>query len=258
MNLKGYFSSFIVVFVAIQTLDAQRLKLGLNSAPDISWISTNDITVKTSGAKLGYSMGVIADYLLKPRWSVELGSSLSLNQGGKIRYETGGNFWPLSELKFSKYNTGHKPLKDNTTLDYNLQFWSAHLGLKKHFREKQYSKMFLTLPSIHVMKLVNARGAIVQERTVATNEDIKNDLRIYNMAVSSNIGLEKRIRPNTSVYASLEYMRFLSDLTLNNGYKSNLITVGDIHDPKDDIYERYDERTRAILNSLSLKIGLIF
>lgn len=250
---------FCILFLFIGLFaEAQRLKLGVYSAPTMSWLNTNDATIKSSGVQLGYSMGVVADYLIRSRWSLEIGSNLSLRQGGTIQYKTGGNLWPLSELKNPQYNTGPKPIKDLSTLKYNLQFWSCQIGFKRHFREKEYTKMSVNFPTLHIAKLINARGSILQEKLVATDEDIKRDLRDYNLAWSMGVGIEKRIRQSTSVYASLQFMHFLSDLTLNNGFRSNLVSAGDINDPTDDVYEQYDDNTRVLLNSISIKIGLLF
>ena len=100
----------------------------------------------------GGTMGLQADYMFKPQWVLEAATSFFLNQGGKLSYSTGGNFWPESELKVPKYNHGPKPIPDGSVMEYNMKFWSVSLGIKKMFNSRREARTFVELPTLYFSK----------------------------------------------------------------------------------------------------------
>ena len=255
-NLR-YSFVFLVSILFFFNSQAQEVKIGLLASPTISWMSVNDASITSKAALAGITMGVKLDYGLSTKWYLTLGTALSLNEGGKLQYRDGGNYLPLSELKLPQYNKGPKPIADNSTIEYHGQFWSSSLGIKSIIKETADSKVYLEFPTFNVYRLIKARGTILNNDKVLTDEeDIMQDLRQWNLVLSGGIGIEKRISRNAMFYSSLQYIHFLSDLTLNNGYKSLLITKG--ADPANDIYELKPDHSKSIINGLALTIGLYF
>ena len=206
----------------------------------------------------GVTMGLQADYMFKPQWVLEAATSFFLNQGGKLSYSTGGNFWPESELKVPKYNHGPKPIPDGSVMEYNMKFWSVSLGIKKMFNSRREARTFVELPSLYFSNMLKARGALRNQKILTENENIINDLHRFQFGLGTGVGIEKNITNNAAIYFSAQYIQYLTDLTKNGGFKSNFISLGNTTDPADDIYEQYAEHSRALLHGLSLKIGLLF
>jgi hypothetical protein len=251
------FLIFLFLFFSSQLTYSQDVKIGLLASPTISWMSVDDASIKSKGKVLGMSMGVQIDYGITPKLYITAGTSLNISEGGKLHYRDGGNFLPLSELKLPQFNNGPKPISDNSTLQYNCQFWTTSLGLKSLMKETPKSKIYLEIPAIQLNRLVKARGTISKDEKVLTEEEnIIKDLRLWNFSISGGIGIEKRVNRNTLFYSSIRFIHFLSDLTLNNGFKAILIEKA--VDPAPDVFHAIPEHSKAIINGLALNLGLYF
>lgn len=259
LNLSKFISLLVLILVFRATPGkAQKINLGLHLEPYYSWLSTNDKDIKTGNGQVGFKMGVAGEYAISSKWGVQAGTNLSLNQGGTLIYKTGGNFWPDSELKLPQYNLGHKPVPDNSSLDYHLQYWEASAGLKFRIIKNEEKTLVITLPQFGLHRLLQARGSIHNNTLLTSGENIMADLEKISYSLSSGVGLEKWISPSTRIFAHLVYQCFVSDITLNNGFKSNLVSKGSSGDPKDDIYNYYTEKSNTFIHSLGLRLGLLF
>lgn len=259
LELKKKFVFLPLVFILMDLPGhAQKINLGLHVEPLYSWLSTNDKEIKSCGGQLGFKMGVTGEYALSSKWGVEIGTNLSINQGGTLAYTTGGNFWPVSELKVPQYNLGSKPLPDNSHLDYHLQYWEANLGIKYRIKKNDETSLVFALPQLSIHRLLQARGAIHNNSLLTSGENIMADLENISFSLGSGIGLEKWISPSTRLFATMRYQCFISDITLNNGYKSHFISAGNTSDPKDDIYKKYTEKSNTFIHNLSFRCGLLF
>jgi hypothetical protein len=255
--IKGLLTLTLIACVSLAT-KAQDMKVGLLVSPTVSWMSINDASIRSDGALFGIRMGVKLDYGFSSKWYFTLGTALGLNEGGKLTYRDGGSYLPLSELKLPQYNNGAKPISDQSTIEYHGQFWSTSLGLKRILLENADSKIYLEFPTIGIHRLIKARGSIVYDQKVLTaQEDILNDLRQWNLSISGGVGIESRVSRNAMFYTSLQYNHFLSDLTLNNGYKAILIEKG-TNPGTTNIYANRPDKSKALINGLALTIGLYF
>lgn len=251
---------FLSLIFAIWAIpgSGQKINLGLHVEPFYSWLSTNDKEIKSDGGQLGFKMGIAGEFAFSTKWGIQLGTNLSLNQGGKLHYQTGGNFWPISELKVPQYNLGNKPVPDNSTLDYHLQYWEANLGIKYRIVKNEEKTLVISLPQIGVHRLLQARGGIRNSTLLTSGENIMSDLEKFSYSLSSGFGVEKWISPSTRFFANLQYQCFVSDITLNNGFKSLFISKGNSGDPKDDLYHQYTEKSNTFIHSLGFRLGLLF
>lgn len=237
---------------------AQSLKLGLYAEPVFTWMSSSDKEIKSGGGNLGLRMGVSGEYLFNKRWALGASTSLSINQGGSLLYKTGGNFWLESELKSPNYNQGYKPVPDNSRLTYQLQFWEAGLGLKYRMESHEEKNYYLEPLQMGIHKLLKARGAIHNNGVLTGGENILPDLQKMSFSIGVGMGQERRIGRRTWLSAGIRYQRFLSDLTLNHGFKSRIISQGNNGDPNNDIYTRFPENSNTFIHGLSIRLGFVF
>lgn len=236
----------------------QSLKLGLYAEPVFTWMSSSDKEIKAGGGKLGLRMGISGEYLFHNRWALGASTSLSINQGGSLLYQTGGNFWLESELKSPNYNLGHKPVPDNSKLTYQLQFWEAGLGLKYRMESHEEKNYYLEPLQMGIHKLLKARGAIHNNGVLTGGENILPDLQRMSLSIGVGMGQERRIGRRAWLTAGIRYQRFLSDLTLNHGFKSRIISQGNNGDPNNDIYTRLPENSNTFIHGLSIRLGFVF
>lgn len=258
MNTSKTLYISLLFTIAISNISAQALKIGFGVTPQLSWLTSNDASVKTAGSQLGFGMGINSEYELKNRWKIVAGANLALNQGGKLRYSIGGNIWPNSELKSPLLNSGPKPIPDHSSFDYDLKYGTVSLGLKRTISDKEDTKMYVELPKINFSKIFSARGAILNEELLTTDENIINELNPFQLGLSAAIGVEKRIGRLAFWYSSAEFLRTIQDLTKDNGYKSVRYHEGDPIDPFDDKYQIFKERSKVSLNVLSIRLGVLF
>jgi hypothetical protein len=256
-TFKTLFTS-VLLMVAICSLSSQALKIGFGVTPQISWLSSNDASVKSTGSQLGFGMGINSEYELKNRWKIIAGANLALNQGGKLRYSIGGNIWPNAELKSPLLNSGPKPIPDHSSFDYDLKYWTVSIGLKRTISDKEDTKVYVELPKFSFLKIFSARGAILNEELLTTDENIISELNPSQLGLSAAIGIEKRIGRSAFWYTSAEFLRTLQDLTHDNGYKSVRTYEGDLTDPFDDKYQIFKEKSKVSLNVLSIRLGVVF
>jgi len=251
-----YISVFLTI--AMCNLSAQALKIGFGVTPQLSWLTSNDASVKTAGSKLGFGMGINSEYELKNRWKIMAGANLVLNQGGILRYSIGGNIWPNSELKSPFLNSGPKPIQDHSSFDYDLKYWTISLGLKRTISDKEDTKVFIEIPKFNFSNIFSARGAILNDELLTEDENIINELNSSQLGISAAIGIEKRIGRSAFWYTSFEFLRTIQDLTHDNGYKSVITHEGDPSDPFDDKYQIFKEKSKVSLNVLSIRLGVLF
>lgn len=237
---------------------AQSLKLGLYSEPVMTWMSSTDKEIKTRGNNLGLRMGVSGEYLFHTRWALVASTNLSINQGGSLLYQTGGNFWLESELKAPNYNLGQKPVPDNSRLTYQVQFWEAGLGLKYRLERHEEKNYYLEPLKMGIHKLLKARGAIHKDGLLTGGENILPDLQKISFSIGGGLGQERRIGRNTWLSAGICYQWYLSDLTRNHGFKTRIVSQGNQGDPNHDIYTRLPENSKTFIHSLSLRLGFVF
>lgn len=251
------FISIILILNSQQAL-AQKFNVGFGVYPQISWFSSNDANVKSAGSSVGFGMGLSGEYELKHTWKLTSNIGLSFNQGGKITHEVGGNLWPEAVLKLPILNTGIKPIPDNSTLTYELKNWTVSAGIKKIISESEDSRFFIEIPKLNFSKIISARGAIMQEELLTNEENISEEAIPYLYGVSAAIGIENRIGRNAFWYSSLEFYQGLNDITRNNGYKALKVYDPDPSIITDDRYYIYPDKTKILLQTLSIKLGVLF
>ncbi len=247
----------LVCFTAPLNGQIENLRLGLHISPAISLMGTNDETIPRDGGNLGIQIGGIGEYYLTDNLSLTSGLSLSFHQGGKIRHDRGGNFFPNSELSDDELNTGDKPLPDGVRLTYSLQYLELPFALKIRTAEIGYYRFFVEVPKLSFAFRTQARGDIEGQGVNEEKENIRKDVGFFNFFAGFGIGGEYALSESNSAFFGLYLDKSLIDLTSNDGYKA-IENPDSLPGNDNDNYFIQPDISRATLTRIIFKFGLLF
>ncbi|MEL6923599.1 MAG: hypothetical protein AAFO94_06075 [Bacteroidota bacterium] len=94
------------------------IRFGFQLSPSFSWMSTDNNRINSAGTNLGLKLGVLGEFYFRPNYAFIGGLGLTFNQGGTLKHDFGGNFWPDSDLSNPNLNMGDNPLQDGVQLKY--------------------------------------------------------------------------------------------------------------------------------------------
>jgi hypothetical protein len=234
-----------------------EFRIGFQLNPGFSWMTTNKLGISKVGTNLTLGLAARGEFGISEHLAVAAGIGLTFNQGGTIRHETGGNFFPWSRLSDDSYNTGQKPLPDGTKLKYNLQYLDFSTALKWRSQESGLIRYYVEAPVLTWGFTVQRRGEIKAGEINTKKEDISEDVNQYNLSLGLGAGIEYALGANTSLVAGLHYQRGLLDVTSNWATIATPNPNDNPFDPDDD-YILQIEDARAVVNAFVVRIGVLF
>lgn len=246
--------AFLFLQLAAQ---AQALRIGFQTSPMISWINNNDNLIIRNKGNLGLKLGTMADIYFKDNYSFTTGLTLAFHEGGEFLYEIGGNYLPLSDLSDPALNTGDKPLPDGVRIRYNVQYLEIPVGLKIRSKEYGYLRYFVEAPIFTFSALTRGRADIQTDDAVYEKENIHKDISILNIFWGVGIGAELSMSQTNSLICGLYFQSGLFDFVRDKGHRAIVNPGEDPNDPTDD-YLKQNEDSRATINNLALRFGIIF
>ncbi|MEP7195542.1 MAG: porin family protein [Saprospiraceae bacterium] len=227
----------LIPWMANSQLD--RVNACLILGPNISWIGTDDNTIKTENNRLGFKIQVQGEYLLNERYSLTGGLGLSLIQGGKLKYAQGGNLWSESKLSIPNGDS----LSNGVILGYKVNYMEIPIGFK--MRTSQYGKyrFYAQLPEFSLGIRLRARGDILEVNGLnSSNENIKSQILFLTFNWGLGIGTEYQIKDNLNLILGVRYMQSLLDVTDDSGR----------------YFDGSKQNSNDRINNLDFRIGLIF
>ncbi|MFK8105289.1 MAG: outer membrane beta-barrel protein [Saprospiraceae bacterium] len=213
----------IVVAIAFlvmssMVLEAQNnFRFGFQASPTFSWMSSNDNKINGTGSNLGGKLGVMAEYYFdaEQKYAFVSGLGFAFNQGGKLKHDVGGNYWPDSDLSLP----GLDSLQAGATLHYKLQYVEIPLGLRMNTRYFGSIRYYAELPIFTIGLLTAARGDIIGTNNDTEKENIRKDVAFFNMSWGFGGGAEYEISEGTTLIGGLFYNQSFIDLTSDDAVK---------------------------------------
>jgi hypothetical protein len=89
------------------------------------------------------------------------------------------------------------------------------------------------------------------------HENIYKDLSVVNIFWGFGAGIEYSISENNALVGGLYYQNGLLDFTRDNGQRAIANPNEDPNDPNDNYLKQKDD-SRAVVNNLVLRLGIIF
>lgn len=220
--MKRFILSAFLVALAIIGYSQKHIRLSFTGSPSVNWMSTNNSNAEREKIILGYDFGVSSDLYFSEdeRYSLLTGLQIS-NTGGEISYRTGSDF------QFSGTT-----LPNLSKIKYRLRYVEIPVGIKlktDQFRRTRYWGMFGLSPMVNI----GAKGS--SNNGVLNKANINDEVNLFNLAMNIGLGFDFDLGGNNSATAGLIFQNGLIDVTTDNAFSD-----------------------KTVINSLKLKIGLIF
>lgn len=239
---------FLCIYsVASAQYPSYKYRFGLQCSPTINWMSTNDKRIVSGGSKAGFRFGFVAEYYFSKSYSVTGGLGFFFNQGGTLKYNNAGNYWPNITTLPDSLRLGATPIAAGSTINYHLKYIELPFGLKMRTRDFGYWRFFAELPVFTIGILTSASGDLKTNTTSRTDENAKSAISSMNISWGVGLGSEYEISEKTSISAGLYFNQGFADLTKD----SNVLI-------KQDSGNAIAESSKAISNNILLKIALLF
>ncbi len=197
-------------------------KFGIHLSPGFSWLNpTDDQTISRAGSNILFSMGVMGDYYFAENYAFAGGLNYTLNQGGKMTYNTFGTatFFPDSQLEVTNFNIDS--LSSGTTITRQLHYVEIPVSLKMRTNELGNSMLrgWAQAPVFTIGFNSQARAEVNAPEGSAEKLNIGKDTDFMNISWGLGGGVE--FYPNdqqTAITAGVFFQSGLVDVT-NNIFK---------------------------------------
>ncbi|MBK6354315.1 MAG: outer membrane beta-barrel protein [Saprospiraceae bacterium] len=234
-KLLGTLILFMPVFLFGQF---ENIRVSILNGPTFSWMTTDDNTIETQGARIGYKLHIQGEYLLNDRFSLTGGLGLSLAQGGQLLYNKGGNLWSESKLNIPRGDS----LPNGVELGYRVGYVDFPFGFKMRTNEFGRFKFYAHMPEFSLGIRTHSRGSIEGIGVSTTDEQIKSQIPFINISWGLGLGTEYRISDNISLTGGLRFFQSITDVTDDDGR----------------YFDGSKENSKGKFNNIDLRIGVLF
>ncbi len=227
--MKKYAIGLLIVMFSIGVM-AQGVTGGLFFSPVISWMKPDSKTITKDGSNFGFSFGVPVDFNFSKNFAFSTGIAF-INLGGSLKY---ADSIPKFETVDSIYT-----LKPGSVVKYKTSFIEIPLSFKGKTNEIGYITYFLKA-GVSPQFRFKAKGDV---GALNTGDDIKAEVRAFNMGYHIGGGIEYSLGGSTKLLVEALFTNGLTNFTKVETLKN--VASGLKND-------------KTIMNSISLKVGILF
>lgn len=206
--MKKYLIILTLIFSGLQSLYSQNMKFTVFVEPKFSWMTPDLKNVDNDGTKLGVNIGLNLDKFFAPNYAIMTGISID-NTGGFLKYD-------LVPGKPIKTNGGIDTVPTGSTLEYKLQYINVPIGLKLKTNEIGYFTFFTHL-GINAGVNIKATGEV--EGYELENDNISDEIKLFNLGYYIGLGTEYSIGGNTAIVLGITYNNGFVDITTDSNNK---------------------------------------
>jgi hypothetical protein len=220
--MKRFIISCFLITSVISGFSQKHIRLSFVGNPSVNWMRTSNSSTENGKSTLGYDFGLNADcyFTEDERYSLLTGMQIS-NTGGEISYRSTSGF-----------GFSGATLPALSKIKYQIRYVEIPLAIK--LRTDQFNRVkYWGLFGLSAMLNIAAKGTSNDGTLKKAN--INDEVNLVNLAMNVGIGFDYDIGGNNSVSTGLIFQNGLMDVTTDNAFSD-----------------------KTIINSLKLKIGLIF
>ncbi len=231
-----------------QKTDFSNIRLGIQTTPTTTWMSTDDNQIVGKGTALGFNLGFMGEYYFAENYSLATGVSILFNQGGGLTYNYDGNFLPRSAE--DRVLTPTAPQFDSisagATINYHVQYIEIPLSIRLRTNEFGYLRYFAELAIFTVGVKTKALADIENNtfRNDTEGENITSDISPVAIKWGLGGGVEYSISPQVSLIGGVFYTGSLLDIVKNS--ETEIFVSG------------MEEDSKSNIQSISIRIGVLF
>ena len=220
--MKQFILSCLLIATVVTGYGQYHLRLSFVGDPSVNWMRTSNSSTENGKSILGYDYGLNGDFYFSEdeRYSFSTGLQIS-NTGGEISYHS------TSSFEFSGAT-----LPAISKIKYQIRYVEIPLAIK--LRTDQFDRVkYWGLFGLSAMLNIAAKGTSNDGTLKKAN--INDEVSPVNLAMNIGIGFDYELNGSNSVTTGLIFQNGLMDITSDNAFSD-----------------------KTIINSLKLKIGLIF
>lgn len=196
----------LAIFLAtgVYAQNGRTFRIGLTASPSVSWFTPETRYFVSEGNRIGFSYGLIGDFLLSDYYAISTGLNIS-HFGGKLSFND-------------------RKLQEITTVErtYKLQYLELPVTIKLSTPEIGYFTYFGRFgfaPGVNLS--AKANDSFVVGNAYTEEVDIKGQTPLLRAALIVGLGAEYSLGGRLSLFGGLTY---------NNGFTNNL--KGEVLDVK--------------------------
>lgn len=218
-----------MLFTISASVMAQKVTGGLFFSPVISWLKPDSKTITKDGSRFGFGFGVPVDFNFSKNFAFSTGIAYT-NVGGSLKY---GDSIP----RFKAVDTTYS-LKGGSVIKYKTSFIEIPLSFKGKTNEIGYITYFLKA-GVSPQFRFKAKGDV----TVNSGDDIKAEVRAFNMGYNIGGGIEYSLGGSTKLLVEAIFTNGLTNFTNVETLKKGATAT---------------KNEKTIMNSIALKLGILF
>lgn len=215
--------SVLLVAFVLTGFSQTRVRLSFSASPTVNWMSTDNLVAEREKSILGYDFGLNGDLYFSDdeRYCLYTGLQIS-NIGGEISYRSASPTFSFSGAS----------LPSLSKITYHLRYVEVPLAIKlktNQFNRTSYWCHFGLSGMLNIASKGDSNDGSLKKA------NINDEINLFNLAMNLGAGFDFDLGGNNAVSTGLVFQNGLIDVTTNNAFND-----------------------KTILNSLKLKIGLIF
>lgn len=232
--MKKIYAAFLLLsIISFKPAISQNLKFSIVAEPQLSWMKPDIINLSNDGIKPGIKYGLNMEKYFQENYAIATG--LLINN-------TGGNLFYQDTIYFQI--SGTTDTIGATTVNYKIQYIEIPLGLKFTTNQIGYFKYFA---QIGLNGYVRIKATADIESSNTQNAKINDEVNLFNAGYHIGGGIQYSLGGNASLTAAI---------TFTNGFVDITPAIENDEDNLNPTNARLDDK--VILNSLALKVGIIF
>jgi len=192
------FSVTFILFFVMNSIFGQGFRFGVLFDPTITWLRSDVNDVTRDGARLGFDLGMLADYYFAQNYAFATGISL-FNTGGTLQYAQGIDIRTKDEKV--TIDPGGK-------VKYKLQYVKIPVAMK--FKTHMIGRfIYFANLGFDPMVRVTARADVNGMDNITVNKEVK----LFNMGWHFGAGTLYSLGQDVSLMFGLSFMSTFIDIT---------------------------------------------
>jgi hypothetical protein len=194
----------VVLFFVTSAAFGQVFRFGILFDPTITWLRSDVKDVIRDKARMGFDIGMTADYFFSRNYAFKSGVSL-FNMGGTIKYNNDFTL-PTKDEKV--------PVKAGGKVKYMVQYIKIPVAMK--FKTSEIGRITYSAnlgldPMIRVSTRVNYYDE--KEESIVKRVKANNATKLFNLGVHFGGGAQYSLGGDASLFAGLSFMNTFIDMT---------------------------------------------
>ena len=223
-------AALLLTSISTAQNEGRAARFGIKLAPNMGWVKPDVKDLKGAGATIGYTFGLMGDFMLGENGNYAFATGLLLNNiGGKFTY-------PSSVA-------GVKDLESSVKLRYievpiTLKLKTNEIGYMTYYGQLGVSAGFNIRAKADIETLDLNNDVVLME-----DEDVADDVSLFKAALVVGAGFEFNFSGNTSLLVGVTY----------NGGFTNLYDGFEYTDVNGN-----KTKVKATANYIELSLGVFF